>query len=256
MKTIMVKNGKGGEGKTLVSLNIAALLAKKYKVLHIDTDPRCSSTNFWLRCIADEPTGTLGEWMVNKKDFEDIMLHTAYNNIDFIACSDDFNDYMSELEKNKFMNLGGTNLKNKLNTINDLYDYCIIDCSQNADTMAVNTFIASDLIIIPVCCSESSYSGLKEMLLWIDQIKTVVPNIKYRVLINDKEKNNEHKQIIEKIKATVGVNMIETYIRHQSKPISMSLRLGVPLVYMKRSKCEIERTTIVDDFEMFLKEVF
>ena len=49
MKVICVKNGKGGDGKTVFSLNLAALLAKEGKVLLIDTDPRCHSSNFMIK---------------------------------------------------------------------------------------------------------------------------------------------------------------------------------------------------------------
>ena len=58
MKVICVKNGKGGDGKTVFSLNLAALLAKEGKVLLIDTDPRCHSSNFMIKNESVPVTGT------------------------------------------------------------------------------------------------------------------------------------------------------------------------------------------------------
>lgn len=104
MKVICVKNGKGGDGKTVFSLNLAALLAKEGKVLLIDTDPRCHSSNFMIKNESVPVTGTfekgnLGEWITGKKTADQVIRHSMFENLDFVACSDDLDDYVKELEK-------------------------------------------------------------------------------------------------------------------------------------------------------------
>ncbi len=48
MKVIAVCGQKGGIGKTSVSMNLAAAMAKHSKILVMDVDPQ-GSTMFWRR---------------------------------------------------------------------------------------------------------------------------------------------------------------------------------------------------------------
>ena len=52
-KIIAVLNGKGGVGKTTTAFNASAILAKKYQVLLVDSDPQGSAT-WWAEQRAEQ----------------------------------------------------------------------------------------------------------------------------------------------------------------------------------------------------------
>lgn len=254
MKIIMVKNGKGGDGKTIFSETLSAMYAKKGKVLHIDTDVRCHSTKFFMKTMEESPKGSLGAWLMGSIKDDDVIIKSSFKNIDFICCSDDIEDYAKDIERDRFSN-PSAKLKKRLDQLKGQYDYCIIDCSQNADIIAVNTFVASDFVLIPVKCSELSMNGAEDMIKWISQIKEVNPSIDYRIVINDKERNKEADQQVQKYIDLAENKLCRTVIRHQSKPLSASIRTGIPIVYKKRTESELKKKSIVDDFEDLWKEL-
>ena len=43
--------------------------------------------------------GNLGEWITGKKTADQVIRHSMFENLDFVACSDDLDDYVKELEK-------------------------------------------------------------------------------------------------------------------------------------------------------------
>lgn len=258
MKTIMVKNGKGGDGKTAIAVNLSAYLADKgYRVLAIDSDQRAHLSTFFTKNVPVTGTtyGNLGDWLLKSKKNEEVIQKTNLKNLDIIVCNDDLDQQVKELERNKFLNIGGTQLKEQLDTVKGVYDYCIIDCSQNADTMAVYTFIASDLVLIPVRSVSSSLSGLRDMIMWINQLKEIKPKLDYKVIINDKERNKESESQMKECELLVGNKLCRACIRHQSKPMSMSIRLGEPVVSMHRTASDIKKQTIVDDLKAVFEEV-
>lgn len=260
MKVICVKNGKGGDGKTVFSLNLAALLAKEGKVLLIDTDPRCHSSNFMIKNENVPVTGTiekgnLGEWITGKKSADKVIRKSAFSNLDFIACSDDLDDYVKELEKKRIMSMAGRNLKECIEVIEGRYDYVVIDCSQNVTTIDVNVLVASDFALIPVKCGLSSMDGCFEMLDWIEQVQTLNPDLDYKIVMNDREKNKEAEEIENKARGLWNDKVCKTTIRHQSKPLTKSIRTGIPVVYEHRTPSEVKRTTIADDFINLVKEL-
>ena len=86
-RIISVTSGKGGVGKTSLSVNLAAHLSRNSKkVLLIDADLGLSNVEIMLGVT---PSYTLKDVVKNGKDIEDIVINGPYN-IDFISSGNGF----------------------------------------------------------------------------------------------------------------------------------------------------------------------
>ena len=55
-------------------------------------------------------------------------------------------------------------LKNKLDTIKDLYDYVVIDCPPSLGLLNTNALTAADSVIVPVQCEYYALEGVTQLL--------------------------------------------------------------------------------------------
>ena len=55
-------------------------------------------------------------------------------------------------------------LKGSLAEVTDLYDYILIDCPPSLGHLTINSFTASDSILIPVQCEYYALEGLSQLL--------------------------------------------------------------------------------------------
>ena len=62
-------------------------------------------------------------------------------------------------------------LKTALDTLKNKFDFIIIDCSPSLGYLTLNSFVASDSILIPVQCEFYALDGLRKLLSTIKSIK-------------------------------------------------------------------------------------
>lgn len=254
MKVYVIKNGKGGCDKTTATINLSALMAEVFheKVLVIDTDARGRCTEMF--CKGNEFDYQIGDAMLNTVNVKDTILKTDYPNLDIIPCGEEVEICMKELEKKIFMSPMNrlSIIVDEINKLN-VYDRCFIDCSQNADLMAVNTFMCADEVLIPARSDESSKDGIYKMMEWIDQVNsTREKKLKFRVMITDRENNKESTLTIGEIQDLVGERLCKTIIRHQAKPVARSIRKEV----LKPFVLEKKLSKVALDYIDLAKELF
>lgn len=135
-KTISIVNGKGGSGKTTLSVAMSMVLSEDYKVLLIDIDPQCSSS-------------LATECYKNGKDMAKVFMGDSIeNNIHNLP---NFDIVPGSVKMSNFGTLPETSLKRELKQIvnSEKYDFIIID-SQGAVTNLMRMAIsAADSIIVP-----------------------------------------------------------------------------------------------------------
>ncbi len=152
MKTITFSSIKGGVGKSTLAIMVANILNKAEKrVLFIDADPQNSSSHYFMP-FANEFTenSSLANVLRSKDKSKDPESDIRENLCIIHELANDYDLLPSDLELINRRNCDITILKEQLKSIDDEYDYCIIDTAPTFDNVLISCLLASDIIVTPI----------------------------------------------------------------------------------------------------------
>ena len=162
-KVISISNHKGGVGKTTSALNIGAGLNKLgKKVLLIDLDPQANLSQS-LGIIEHEKNiyGAIrGEYKLQPINI--------IKGLDLIPATLDLSGAEVELSGEAGREYI---LKELIDPIKKQYDYVIIDSPPSLGLLTINSFTASDEVLIPLQAQYLAIQGLTKLVEVIDKIK-------------------------------------------------------------------------------------
>jgi chromosome partitioning protein len=171
MRTIAVANQKGGCGKTTTATNLAAALATRgYRVLLVDLDPQGNAT-LGLGYKPSHLSATIYDVMTRQQEVSlmDILLptrleglHLAPGNVLLAGAELELRPMLG-----KELVLGAV-----LEQAQDLYDFCVIDCSPSLNVLSINALVASHDVIAPVQVHYYALEGLQRLLDTIRMLHT------------------------------------------------------------------------------------
>jgi len=167
MKIITIGNQKGGCAKTSTvwALGTGLTKLKRKRVLMIDLDAQRNLSY------------TAG---INLLDTEHTLYHVFKNDTKLKACinavSVNLDIVCGGLELSQadmeFVQTGREYmLREKLEVVQDDYDYCIIDTEPHLGVMTTNALTASDTVIIPIQADIYGLQGLEQLRGFIDTIR-------------------------------------------------------------------------------------
>jgi chromosome partitioning protein len=228
MKIISIANQKGGCGKTTTAINLVATLAINGKrTLLLDLDPQAHATLGLNRDDKNSIYNVISKITPRKLTIKDIIQNVSHN-FDIVPS----NVLVGTLEQELSDEIGREmKLVESIATLNDAYDFIIIDCPPSLGFLTVNAIRASHEIMIPVETSRFSVQGVEHLMDIINLIKDRLNHpVTARVLITMFDSRLRHSfSMLEKIKTQFS-DMLLTTIVHTNVKLKESAVEGLPVI--------------------------
>ena len=198
MKVIAISNFKGGTGKTVTCVNLAAILADEGKrVLLIDADPQHNASDFYG---AEADAVTLSHVLTGQAapTWPDILSPTGREGLSLLPADMD----LLTLDLASMRDGQGSEAVKRLWDLmdalagDDAFDIVLIDCPPSFTAASVAALSVADEVIIPTRTDAFSQAGVGELVEQIRRLILVEPqrDIRWRVLLTMTDRTNLSRQ--------------------------------------------------------------
>jgi len=169
-RILAIANQKGGVGKTTTAVNLAASLAvAEQRTLLLDGDPQGNATSGMGVRRDDLTGGTTYEVMLGEKSIDDVLIKGVhFKHLDLIPATPDLAGAEVELVDADDRAL---RIAQALDSVQDRYDYILLDCPPSLGLVTLNMLAAADALIIPLQCEYYALEGLSQLLGTVQRVQ-------------------------------------------------------------------------------------
>lgn len=234
-KVVSIANQKGGVGKTTTTVNLGTILAKRgKKVLLIDADPQGNATSGLG--IEKEIEFSTYDILANETTMKQAIQDTAIKNLKI--CPSNINLAGAEVELVSMMSRE-QRLKEKIEEVKEEFDYILIDCPPSLGLITLNSFTASNSVLIPVQCEYFALEGLGQLLNTVNLVKKHLNKelqVEGALLTMYDMRTNLSNQVVKEVKKYFDDKVYKTVIPRNVR-LSEAPSYGMPITeYDPRSK--------------------
>ncbi|NDJ25554.1 AAA family ATPase [Nostoc sp. B(2019)] len=166
-RIIALFNQSGGVAKTTLTQNLGYHLAlKKRRVLLVDVDPQASLTTF-MGLEPDTLDQTIQQAIVDNKPLP--VYPELIHGMALVPA--DINLAASEMQLASAI-AREYRLKNALLTVQDKYDFILIDCPPSLGLLSIISLTAATHILVPIQCQFKSFKGTELLLSTVAQVRS------------------------------------------------------------------------------------
>ena len=171
MKIWAVANQKGGVGKTTTAVSLAGhLVTQGHRVLLVDMDPQGSMTSYFGFDPDDMSQSVYSLFKLNEFSYHNVsssLIKTKVEGLMLLPATTALATLDRQLGTKEGM---GLVLKKSLSTLEQQFDYVLIDCLPILGILMVNALAACDCLLLPVQTEFLALKGLDRMMHTLDMI--------------------------------------------------------------------------------------